>query len=308
MNSTLKISNKNLTLTNLEKVLYPKAGFTKGEVIQYYIEIAPALLPHLKNRPLTLKRYPNGVDKEFFYEKRCPPYRPKWLKTAPVWSERKGVEIHYCMANNLESLIWAVNLADLELHTSLSRYPVLNQPTMMVFDLDPGEGADIVNCCEVGLWIQKFFERQKLKCYPKTTGSKGLQIYLPLNTKVSYEETKTYSHLLAQELTQLHPDKVLFKMDKSLRKGKVFIDWSQNDDYKTTVCVYSLRAKDYPGVSTPVSWDEVEKVLKSKDPKPFVFSPSDVVNRFKKQGDLFEDILLKKQKMPKSSNLKSFLS
>jgi bifunctional non-homologous end joining protein LigD len=301
MNSILKIGGKELQLTNLEKVLFPKTGFKKGEIIQYYIEIAPVLLPHLKDRPLTLKRYPNGVEGEFFYEKRCPPFRPKWLKTASVWSDRKQSEINYCLANNLESLVWAINLADLELHTSLSKHPHVEQPTMMVFDLDPGLPANIIDCARVALWLKDFFEKQKLKSYAKTTGSKGLQLYVPLNSKVTYEQTKSYSHFLAEELTRLHPNKVLAKMEKRLRKGKVFVDWSQNDDHKTTVCVYSLRAKEVPSVSTPVTWEEVEDLLKFKKSKMLQFSPQQVLQRVERMGDLFHDVLTLKQKLPKIS-------
>lgn len=298
MDSTVIISKKKLPLTNLDKVLYPKTGFTKGEVIQYYIEIAPVLLPHLKDRPITLKRYPNGVEGPHFYEKRCPPYRPEWIKTAPVWSEHKKAEINYCLVNNLESLVWAVNLADLELHTSLSRYPNVYQPSMMVFDLDPGPPANLKDCAFVALKIRELFAKLKLKSFPKTTGSKGLQLYIPLNTKVNYDQTKEFSRTVAQQLTSEYPDRVLARMEKALRKGKVFIDWSQNDDHKTTVCVYSLRAKESPSVSTPLLWDEVEEISKAKDLSGFQFSPKQVLQRVEKHGDLFEDVLALKQKLP----------
>ncbi len=295
----LTVKGKRLEVSNLDKVLYPKAGFTKGQVIDYYIRISPFLLPHLKDRPLTLKRYPNGVDREFFYEKRCPTFRPKWLKTAPVWSERKKRDIHFCLANDLPSLVWAANLADLELHTSLSRYPKIERPTMMVFDLDPGAPADVLDCAEVALWLRHLFEKEGLEAFPKTTGSKGIQVYVPLNKPVTYDETKEHSRTIAMRLTEQHPDKVLFKMQKNLRSGKVFIDWSQNDRHKTTVCVYSLRAKDHPTVSTPLRWSELEKARRSGKAASLRFDTQQVLKRVEADGDLFAPVLKLKQALPK---------
>src|SRR3954471_3676639 len=261
----LVVEGKKLSVSNLNKVLYPKVGFTKGQVIDYYIKIAPVLLPHLEDRPLTMKRYPNGVDREFFYEKNCPSHRPKWVMTAKVWSEGNQRIMNYCLANDLPTLVWAANLADLELHTSLSRKDDLDRPTMMVFDLDPGPPADIVQCCQVGLWLRDLLAKMTLKSFPKTSGSKGLQVYVPLNTKVTFDQTKALSLALAQHLEREHSDLVLSKMAKALRKGKVFVDWSQNDEHKTTICVYSLRAREEPTVSTPVTWKEVENCFKKKN-------------------------------------------
>lgn len=295
--SELEVGGKRLQVSNLQKVLYPKAGFTKGQIIDYYIRISPVLLPHLKNRPLTLKRYPNGVEAEFFYEKKCPAHRPKWVDTAKVWSEGNNADIHYCMCNDLPTLVWAANLADLELHTSLSRFPKVQVPTMLVFDLDPGAPADIVQCCQVGLWVKAIFEKMGLECFPKTSGSKGLQVYVPLNTNTTYENTKNFAKSIAESLERDHPELVVSKMAKALRKGKIFVDWSQNDDHKTTVCVYSLRAKDTPTVSTPVTWKEVETTLKKKDPSKLVFEWKDVLKRVEKQGDLFEPVVTMKQKL-----------
>lgn len=295
----LTLGGKKIPLSNLDKVLYPQANFTKGQVIDYYIRIAPLLLPHLKNRALTLKRYPNGVDGGFFYEKKCPPWRPKWVKTAPVWSDTNNATIHFCLANDLPSLVWAANLADLELHTSLAHCNKLNQPTAMVFDLDPGAGTDILDCAEIGLQLRDFFGQLKLKCFPKTSGSKGLQIYLPLNSKVTFEETKNFARALAMNFEKQHPDKVVSQMAKKLRKGKVLIDWSQNDHHKTTVCVYSLRAKERPTVSTPLKWSEVENALKKKT--KLSFEAGDVLARVKESGDLFEPVLKLKQKLPEIS-------
>lgn len=299
----LKVEGKDLAVSNLEKVLWPKAGFTKGEMIHYYIEIAPFLLPHLKDRPLTMKRYPNGVEGEFFYEKNCPSHRPKWVKTASVWSEGNQREMQYCLAQDLPTLVWAANLADIELHTSLSRKKDVARPTMMVFDLDPGAPADIVQCCQVGLWLREILQEMKLKSWAKTSGSKGLQIYVPFNTAVTYDQTKALSHDLAEYLEREHPKQVVSKMSKALRKGKVFVDWSQNDEHKTTICVYSLRAREQPTVSTPVTWKEVETCGEKKKASLLVFRCDQTLKRAKKMGDLFEEIDTLKQKFPKKWKL-----
>ena len=299
----LVVEGKKLAVSNLNKVLYPKAGFTKGQVIDYYIRIAPLLLPHLKDRPLTMKRYPDGVEGEFFYEKNCPAHRPKWVKTAKVWSEGNQNTMDYCLANDLPTLVWAANLADLELHTSLSRKNNIDRPTMMVFDLDPGAPADMVQCCKVGLWLRDLLSKMKLKSWAKTSGSKGLQVYVPLNTPVSYEDTKGLSRSLAQYLERDHPDRVTSNMSKALRKAKVFVDWSQNDEHKTTICVYSLRAREEPTVSTPVTWNEVENCLKKKNAELLGFRSDQVLARVEKQGDLFERIEGLKQKLPKKQEM-----
>jgi len=295
---TLSISGKQVPVSHLEKIFYPSVGFTKAQVIDYYIRISPVLLPHLKDRPLTLKRYPDGVNGGFFYEKRCPPYRPDWVQTAPVWSDRNEEEIHFCLANDLPSIVWAANLGDLELHTFLAKANTVDRPTMMVFDLDPGAPADIIACAQVGFWLKEKLEALKLQCFAKTSGSKGLQLYVPLNTLVTYDQTKTLSHQLAEELEREQPELVLSKMAKNLRGGKVFVDWSQNDRHKTTVCAYSLRAKERPTVSTPVDWDEVKFALKKKDPNRLTFVSDDVLKRVEKDGDLFEPLLKLKQKLP----------
>src|SRR6266567_7681306 len=227
----LTVEDRKIQVSNLAKVLYPKAGFTKGQVIDYYIRIAPVLLPHLRDRPLTMKRYPDGVEGEFFHEKNCPSHRPKWVQTAQVWSESNDRMMNYCLVQDLPTLVWAANLADLELHTSLSRKNNIERPTMMVFDLDPGAPADIVQCCQVGLWLRDLLGNMKLKSFPKTSGSKGLQIYVPLNTAVTYEQTKPFAKAIARLLEERHPDLVVSDMKKALRVGKIFVDWSQNDDY-----------------------------------------------------------------------------
>jgi bifunctional non-homologous end joining protein LigD len=295
----LLVEDKKLAVSNLNKVLYPKVGFTKGHVIDYYIRIAPVLLPHLKDRPLTMKRYPNGVEGEFFYEKNCPSHRPKWVKTAKVWSEGNQRTMDYCLANDLPTLVWAANLADLELHTSLSRKNNIERPTMMVFDLDPGVPANIVQCCQVGLWLRDLLSKMKLKSWAKTSGSKGLQVYVPLNSAVTYDHTKGLSRSLAQHLEHDHLDLVTSNMSKAVRKGKVFVDWSQNDEHKTTICVYSLRAKEEPTVSTPVTWNEVENCLKNKNADLLKFRSDQTLARVEKRGDLFEPVENLKQKLPK---------
>jgi bifunctional non-homologous end joining protein LigD len=298
MDSTIEVQGKQLKLSNLEKVLYPAAGFTKQQVIDYYVRIAPAMVPHLAGRPLTRKRYPNGVDEEFFYEKNAPQHRPDWVKTAPIWSGRNRRTIHYILADDLATLVWLANLAAIELHPSLSLAEDITCPTMMVFDLDPGPPANIVQCCQVGLWLREIFEHFGLQSFPKTSGSKGLQIYVPLNTPTNYESTKTFSHALAQLLEHEHRDMVVSDMKKQLRTGKVLVDWSQNDEHKTTIAVYSLRARERPTVSTPVTWEEVERALKKKDADVLVFEAKQVVTRFDKMGDLFAPVLELRQRLP----------
>ncbi len=301
--STVVVEGRELSLSNLDKVLYPDAGFTKAQLIDYYVRIAPVLLPHLRGRPLTMKRYPEGVSGFFFYEKNCPKHRPDWVQTAPVWSHGNNRWMHYCLIEDLPTLVWAANLADIELHTSLSLGSKIEQPTMIVFDLDPGAPADIIQCCQVGLWVREIFSRLGMESFPKTSGSKGLQIYIPLNTPVTYDETKPFAHQLARLLERRYPGRVLSDMKKALRVNKVFVDWSQNDQYKTTVCVYSLRAKERPTVSTPVTWQEVERCLKKQDPNLLVFDSKQAVERAGKLGDLYEPVLTLKQKLPPVAEL-----
>lgn len=300
--ATLEIGGRDVDVTNLQKVFYPKTGFTKGEVIDYYIKVSPVLLPHLKNRPISLKRYPDGVEGFFFYEKRCPEHRPKWMKTIRV-DKKDGGEIDYCAMNDLPALVWAANLADLELHTFLHKAPALSRPTAIAFDLDPGAPADIVQCCQVGLWIKAIFDELGLESFAKTSGSKGLQLYVPLNTAVTYDRTKAFAKTIAEMLEDRHPDQVTSLMKKTLRKGKVFVDWSQNDDKKTTVNVYSLRAKDHPTVSTPVTWKEVQDAVQKK--RALSFETTEVLKRVEKLGDLFEPVLTLKQKLPALNALKA---
>ena len=296
----VRIGERTLRLTNLDKVFYPKVGFTKGQMIDYYTRIAPALLPHLHDRPLTLKRYPNGVEGEMFYEKNCPKHRPPWLETAQVWSDGNNRYMYYCMIQDLASMVWVGQLGTIELHTSLSLCKKLEQPQMLVFDLDPGPPATIVECCQVALWLREWFEGHGLHAFAKTSGSKGLQLYVPLNTPVDYDQTKRISKGLAQKLERERPKHVVHMQRKTLREGRVLIDWSQNDEYKTTVNVYSLRARDRPTVSTPVTWDEVAGCLEARDPDLLVFDSDAVLQRVEQLGDLFQPVLKLKQKLPES--------
>ena len=309
----VEIEGRRLSLSNLDKVLYPEAGFQKAQIIDYYTRIAPALLPHLRDRPLTLKRYPNGVDDMFFFEKNCPKHRPPWVDTAPIWSHGNQRVQQYCVANDLPTLVWVANLASIELHTSLSRaalvagdgdLPRVKAPDFLVFDLDPGPPADIVQCSEVGLMLRDLFASHGLRSFAKTSGSKGLQLYVPLNQpRLTYEETKGVARGIAEQMAAEHGDLVVSSMLKSLRVGKVLIDWSQNDEHKTTVNVYSMRARARPTVSTPVTWDEVEETARRRDPGLMVFEAGDVLERVERLGDLFEPLLKLKQKLPPESKI-----
>jgi len=294
---TLDVGGTKVDVTNLDKIFYPKAGFTKGDVIDYYVRISSVLLPHLKERPITLKRYPDGVEGFYFYEKKCPDHRPEWVKTTKV-AKSEGGDINYCVINDLPSLIWAANLADLELHTFLHKAPSIRRPTALAFDLDPGPPADIVLCCQVGLWLKALFDALKMESFAKTSGSKGLQVYVPINGPVTYDKTKAFSHAIAELLESQSPEAVVSNMQKSRRPGKVLVDWSQNDDHKTTVNVYSLRAKEYPSVSTPVTWGEVEAVVRTKNATSLQFVAKEVLKRVEKAGDLFAPVLSLKQKLP----------
>jgi bifunctional non-homologous end joining protein LigD len=293
----VEVGGHRLSLSNLDKVMYPAVGFTKGQVIDYYTRVAPAVLPHLRDRPLTLKRYPNGVDGKFFYEKNCPKHRPSWVKTARIDTGSKKID--FCLCQDLPTLVWAANLADLELHTSLSKRRPIKRPTAMVFDLDPGPPAAILDCCRVGLLLRDALRGLRLESFPKTSGSKGIQVYVPLNTDdVTYDHTKPLSQALARHMESEHRDLIVSSQKKELRKGKVLIDWSQNDEHKTTVCVYSLRARERPTVSTPLEWREVEAALEADDADALVFESDQVLERVEEHGDLFAPVLTVEQRLP----------
>ena len=286
----VEVEGRRLSLSNLDKVMYPAVGFTKGQVIDYYTRIAPAVLPHLRNRPLTLKRYPNGVDSQYFYEKRCPSHAPDWVRS----EEASG--INFCICDDLPTLVWLANLADLELHPSLSLVDDTGRPTVMAFDLDPGQPAGLRECCEVALILREALGRLGLESFAKTSGSKGIQVYVPLNSdEVDYDGgTKALSNALARHLEAEHPKLIVSSQKKELRRGKVLIDWSQNDEHKTTVCVYSLRARERPTVSTPLDWAEVE----AGDPDALVFETDDVLARVAERGDLFAPVAELRQELP----------
>ena len=294
----VEVDGRTLSLSNLGKVLYPRAGFTKGQVIDYYTRIAPHVLPHLRGRALTLKRYPNGVEGQFFYEKNCPAHRPDWVRTERIPIRTDGRAIDFCLCDDLPTLVWLANLADLELHTSLARAADPKAPTILAFDLDPGEPATIVECAQVACRLREIFDHLGLQGFPKTSGSKGMQVYVPLNTPATYDRTKRFSQALAQLLERRHPELVVSEMKKSLRPGKIFVDWSQNDEHKTTVGVYSLRARDQPTVSTPLHWEEVEAVVESEDPGDLVFTSADVLERVAEHGDLFAPVETLEQELP----------
>ena len=286
----VEVEGRRLSLSNLDKVMYPAVGFTKGQVIDYYTRIAPVLLPHLRSRPLTLKRYPNGVEGQHFYEKRCPSHAPEWVRAEEVMG------IRFCVCDDLSTLVWLANLADLELHPSLSLVAEAERPTVMAFDLDPGPPAGLAECCEVALILRDALARIGLECVVKTSGSKGLQVYVPLNhDDVDYDRgTKRLSNALARHLEGENPKLIVSRQKKELRRGKVLIDWSQNDEHKTTVSVYSLRARERPTVSTPLDWDEVE----AGDPEALVFEAADVLERVGDRGDLFAPAVELEQQLP----------
>lgn len=298
--SLVEVDGRELKLTNLDKVLYPKAGFSKGEVVDYYAKVAPALVPHLAGRALTLRRFPEGVDdsEAAFFEKRCPKHRPAWVKTATVEAGPRAGRIDFCVCEDLPTLVWMAQLAALELHPSLSLAKAPQRPTVLAFDLDPGPPANILDCCRVALRLRELFDRFGIECLPKTSGSKGLQVYVPLNSGATYEETKPFARAIAQLLEKQTPKEVVSKMKKVERRGKVFVDWSQNHPRKTTIAVYSLRARERPTVSTPVSWDEVEAALDRDDANSLVFEAADVLKRIDSKGDLFAPVLELKQKLP----------
>lgn len=271
----LEVEGRKVPVSNLEKVLYPAAGFTKGEVIDYYIRVSRFLLPHFKDRPITLKRFPEGVTGEFFYEKDAARFTPEWVTRFPVPRRAGGKDICYIMINDLPTLVWCANLASLELHPFLHRAPHLDRPTSLVFDLDPGEGTDILRCAEVGFRLKDLLEHLRLEAFPKVSGSRGLQVYVPLNRAATYQTTQPFAKAIAEYLAHQHPARVVAEMTKSLRAGKVFIDWSQNSDFKTTVGVYSLRAKQpQPFVSLPVTWDALKRSMKKQNRDDLFFSPA----------------------------------
>lgn len=290
----VEIDGHRLAVSNLEKVMYPMIGFTKAQVIDYYVRIAPVMLPHIRDRGITLRRWPDGVTENSFFEKRCPSHRPGWVGTCLGPGDRRG-GIEYCRLDSVAALAWTANLAALEIHSPMARCGAVDSPTMLVFDLDPGEPATIVECAQVALEIHDVLDTVGLRSFPKTSGSKGMQLYAPLNTPHEHDHASDFALAVAQLLEQKLPKLVLSNMTKKLRKGKVFIDWSQNSRHKTTIAPYSLRAKDRPTVSTPLTWDEVAD---GADGEPLGFEAGEVLERVEDHGDLFADTLTLEQELP----------
>lgn len=296
---TIQVEGRSVSLSNLEKVLYPGNGFTKAQVIEYYVHIAPWLLPHFARRPVTMRRFPDGVAGKAFYEKNAPRHTPSWVHTTEVPRQRGGKPIRYICVDDLPTLVWCANIASLELHPFLHRAARLDRPDAMVFDLDPGEGATLATCAEIALALKGLLASNGLQCFPKVSGSKGLQLYVPLNGATSYAKTQSFAQAAAVELERQNPERVVSEMAKELRPGKIFIDWSQNSDFKTTVGVYSLRAKtDEPFVSMPVTWEELAKAQKTGDVSSLRFRPEDALKRVEATGDLFAPLLTLKQYLP----------
>ena len=295
---SVAVGERVLSLSNLDKVLYPEVGFTKSQVIDYYARIASAMVPHVTGRCITLRRWPNGVEGESFFEKRCPEHRPGWIETGVGPGDRRG-GIDYCRLEEPAALVWTANLAALELHSPMARHTDIESPTMVVFDLDPGEPATIVDCCRVALDLREVLESVGLVSVAKTSGSKGLQVYVPLNSVHTHDHASRFALAAGQVLARRDPDRVLVEMAKQLRPGKVFVDWSQNSRHKTTIAPYSLRARPRPTVSTPLSWDEVADGADGAAP---VFEAEEVLERVALHGDLFEPALTEVQELPQPAN------
>jgi bifunctional non-homologous end joining protein LigD len=285
------VDGRQLTISNLQKVLYPATGFTKGQVIDYYARVATVMLPHVRDRPLTMKRFPNGIDHKFFFEKHVPSHAPSWVHHQAVPSTSKGDVVDYPVVCDRPTLVWAANLAAIEFHVPLwhvGRRRVLPAPPdHMVFDLDPGEGATIVECCRVAAIVADLLDEGRSGCWPKTSGSKGMQLYVPLKGRPTWDKIRDRAHGIATQLEQDRADLVVSNMRKALRPGKVLIDWSQNHPAKTTVAVYSLRGREEPTVSTPITWDEVDACAGSGDPTVLRFTADLVLQRIEDHGDLF---------------------
>lgn len=288
----VEVGGRTLSLSNLGKVLWPATGFTKGDMVDYYRAVAPALLPHVAGRPLTLRRYPDGVEASSFFEKRCPSHRPDWVPTITLG------EVAYCDLAEPAALVWAANLAAIELHPTLGAAPDLDRPTAVVFDLDPGPGTDVVTCARVALWVREVLDGLSLRAWPKTSGSKGLQLYAPLDGVAGFDASSRLAGAVAALLERRHPELIVTTQERRLRDGKVLIDWTQNSPTKTTVAAYSLRAREAPTVSTPVTWDEVEAAAATGKPAGLRFEAADVLARLDAQGDLFSPVLEVRQRLP----------
>jgi bifunctional non-homologous end joining protein LigD len=294
----LQIEGRRLAIRNLDRVVFPATGTTKAELLDYYVRIAHAMLPHLRGRLLHMHRYPEGVEGPRFWQKACPEHRPAWVSTVPVWSRDKQTDIEFCVVDELATLVWAVNIGSLELHTSLHTRAALDRPTTIAFDLDPGEGVDVVGCAEVALRLREMLAAAGLRAVVKTSGSKGLQVYAPLNGPATYAQTKPLAKTIAEDLEERWPERAVSRMARSARAGRVLIDWSQNTPHKSMVCVYSVRAKARPTVSTPLRWEEVEDAVAAGDAVRLAFEMGDVLERVAAHGDLFADVLSLEQRLP----------
>lgn len=301
--NTITIARRKIAVTNLDKVFYPTSGFTKGDLLRYYQAIAPVILPHLADRPVTLKRYPDGVTGTSFYEKRCPGKRPRWITSAKVRSTLHG-SIDFCVVANAPTLLWQTNRAAIEFHPYLYRTTQEDQPTMLVFDLDPGAPATLADCLDIAVLLRDILADQGLQSFAKTSGGKGLHIGVPLRG-AAFPEVKSFAHALADLLAHEEPKRITSTMAKRERTGRVFIDWSQNDHGKTTVCAYSLRARERPTVSTPVSWDEIDAARRRGTTKQLHFEADDVLRRVADIGDLFAPTLTLRQKLPQPARTAS---
>lgn len=290
--SEVRVGDRTLSLSNLDKVLWPDTGFTKGQLIDYYGAVADVMLPHLRRRPITLRRWPDGIAGQSFFQKHCPKHRPDWVDSV----EMGGVG--YCLIEEPAALVWAANLAAIELHPGLAQAPALDTPTAVVFDLDPGPPADLLTCVQVAFHLRECLDRVELRAWPKTSGSKGLQLFVPLNSGATYDQTRAFALGLAQVLEEQHPDLIVSAMDPAKRSKKVMIDWSQNTASKTTVAVYSVRARPEPTVSTPVTWDELQEALDRQDASGLVFLPDAVRERLERHGDLQAPVLTTSQTLP----------
>jgi bifunctional non-homologous end joining protein LigD len=294
------VAGRPVTVTNLDKLMYPSAGFTKADVISYYSRIAPVMLAHVRDRPLTLKRFPDGVGGAYFYEKNCPSHRPDWVETVPIWTERAQENFDYCVISEPATLVWLANLADLEIHPFLGTRDGLDRPTSMVFDLDPGAPAGLLDACHVALWLRGLFDQIGLQALVKGSGGKGLHLFVPLNSAATYEEVQPFARGVAETLEHRFPERIVSTQNRAKRPGKVLIDWGQNARHKTTAAVYSLRARDRPTVSIPLEWEEIERAVDERDPESLVFEAGEAITRVEERGDIFAPVLSLVQELPES--------
>ncbi|HET6965233.1 MAG TPA: non-homologous end-joining DNA ligase [Acidimicrobiales bacterium] len=282
-------TDRAVKISNRDKVFWPRTGFTKGQLIDYYGAVAEAMIPHLTGRPITLRRWPDGVEGQTFFQKNAPKHRPDWMGTVTLG------DVDYLRIDEPAALVWAANSAAIEIHPGLAPAPQLAEPTALVLDLDPGEGSDIITCCRVALILRSYLERLHLQAWPKTSGSKGLQLYVPLNNGTTYQTTRAFAETLAHVAEAEHPDLVTSTIEKASRRKKVLIDWAQNAPSRTTVAVYSVRAREEPTVSTPVTWEEVEGAGSRED---LTFDTTAALDRLERHGDLMAPVLTEQQQLP----------